>query len=53
MNQDPWERWGAVVLVVFQCHPLMFTNAGGIAEDQFNGLENDAVGSSREDILER
>ncbi len=52
VNRDPWERWGALVLVVLQCHPLVFTNAGGIAEDQFDGLENDALGSSCEDIIE-
>ena len=51
-NQDPWDRWGAVVLVVLLCHPLMFSDAGGVTENRIDGLENDAVGSASEDVIE-
>jgi hypothetical protein len=51
-KRDPWELGGAVIIVVLQCHPLMFTNAGGITEDRFHGLEDDAVRHPCENVVE-
>jgi len=50
-NQDPWDCWGAVVLVILLCHTLMFSDAGGVMENRIDGLENGALGSSSDCIV--
>ncbi len=52
MDRDPWDRWGLVFLVVFEFHPLVLLDAGGVAKDQVQGFEDVVIRRSHVDEVE-